>query len=73
MIRTTLLSFALLSAFALTLSAPVAFDGGKGGIAIKAAFAKHGADDPAGHNANDDRGRHRGKGGGGADDPAGHR
>lgn len=35
------------------------------------AFAKNGADDPAGHNANDNRG---GNGGGhGADDPTPHR
>ena len=34
------------------------------------AFAKNGADDPAGHNVNDDRGR--GQGGHGADDPQPH-
>jgi len=34
-------------------------------------IAKNGADDPAGHDANDDRGRNRGSGGG-ADDGAGH-
>jgi hypothetical protein len=34
------------------------------------AFAKNGADDPAGHNANDNRGG--GQGGHGADDPQPH-
>jgi hypothetical protein len=34
------------------------------------AFAKNGADDPAGHNANDNRGG--GHGGQGADDPQPH-
>ena len=72
MIRTALLSFALLSAFSLTLAAPASLDVGKGGVIAKAAFAKNGADDPAGHDAGDDRGRNRGKGGG-ADDRAGHR
>jgi hypothetical protein len=38
---------------------------------LSSAYARNGADDPAGHNAGDDRG---GKGGGhGKDDPAGHR
>lgn len=36
------------------------------GTVATPAFAKHGADDPAGHNVGDVRG-------GGTDDPAGHR
>jgi len=48
----------LLAALAITFAAP-----------LSTAFARHGADDPAGHDAGDDRGG----GGHGADDPAGHR
>jgi Spy/CpxP family protein refolding chaperone len=46
----------LLAALALAVAAP-----------LSSAYARHGADDPAGHNAGDHRGGH------GKDDPAGHR
>jgi hypothetical protein len=69
MVRAGLASFAFLSAFAFALTAPVSFDISKGGLTAKAAFAKNGADDPAGHNVGDDRGRNRGRG---ADDRTGH-
>ncbi|GAB2177072.1 hypothetical protein [Dongia sp. agr-C8] len=38
---------------------------------LSSAYARHGADDPAGHDAGDDRGG--GGGGHGKDDPSGHR
>lgn len=66
MIRTALMAGIFAGAFSFVAAAPASFD--IGGISAKLAFAKHGADDPAGHDANDDRGR-RGRG---ADDPAGH-
>jgi hypothetical protein len=69
MVRAGLASFAFLSAFALALTAPVSVDISKGGLIMKAAFAKNGADDPAGHNVGDDRGQNKGRR---ADDPAGH-
>jgi hypothetical protein len=60
-------------ALALMVSAPVSPNLARGGLVIKSAFAKHGADDPANHDVGDDRGRrHGGSGRGGADDPAGH-
>ena len=43
-----------------------------GALTLGTATARHGADDPAGHNSGDDRGGTRQARGGGADDPAGH-
>ena len=54
-------------AFAFAVAVPVTPDFG-GGLVAKAAFARGGADDGAGHDAGDDRGR----GGKGADDGPNH-
>ncbi len=51
-------------AAAALLAAPLAVDFTTGAVTAKAAFAKNGADDPAGH-------EHQGRGRGG-DDGAGH-
>ena len=67
----TKLPFASAVVFAAAAASPFTVDFSKGGLAMKAAFAKHGADDPIGHNAGDDRGRRHG--GRAADDLAGHR
>lgn len=64
--KAALAAGALSILMALT-AAPVRFDGVR--LIDQAAWAKHGADDGAGHNANDDRGR----GGHGRDDGANHR
>lgn len=55
-----LLVSSLLAAMALAVVSP-----------LSSAYARHGADDPAGHDARDDRGGN--SGGHGKDDPAGHR
>lgn len=60
----TLLMAATLGAFAFAIAAPITVDLGTGAVKANAAFAKNGADDPAG----DDRGGH----GRGGDDGAGH-
>ena len=70
--KPAILASALALAFAV--AAPVSFDGHA--FVAKQAFAKKGADDPAGHNAGDDKGgakgKKGGKGRGGADDGANH-
>lgn len=50
MIKKTLALSAMMFAFALTVVMPVGFDASKGTLATKVAFAKNGADDPAGDN-----------------------
>lgn len=51
------LSFLALGLFA----APFTYDAASHSIVVKTAFAKNGADDGAGHDANDDHGGKRGK------------
>ena len=48
--------FASVLATAFAIAAPVSFDS-HSGLTVKQAFAKNGADDPAGHDKGDKRGR----------------
>jgi hypothetical protein len=80
MSRITMISKPLLAtaviAFAFAVAAPVGFNPLQGGFSAKQASAKHGADDPAGHDAGDDKGGAKGNGGkgrGGKDDGPNHR
>ena len=80
-----LLSAAAIAAASFAMiGAPVSIDPSTGTLAVKAAFAKKGADDKATHDVGDDRGRggngkddaagdDRGRGGNGKDDGPNHR
>jgi len=67
-VKKTMLACGALSLLVALTAAPVRFEGVR--LIDQAAWAKHGADDGARHDANDDRGRGRGHG---RDDGANHR
>lgn len=55
-LRTVLAGAGLTLAVAIAVAAPVSYQADTGKIGWNSAEARRGADDPAGHNANDDRG-----------------
>ena len=63
---------ATFAAAAFAVALPVSYDTASGSLVVKSALAKKGADDPANHDARDDKGGKGGKGRG-TDDGANHR